>query len=146
MTTQEFRTAFLNAIDSLGQAGTPLDEFAVLTTLAKLCDARKDDIKEDAITQAEEQLRLAQRTSGRFCYEGRTFSLDKKIVFDFVGKPQRYTMPEGVHYRELAKEQAELRTQASSITTLLNAITKNFQVSHSEFEPDTVNKVLKVVE
>jgi len=144
--TQQFRTAFLNAIDELGKAETTLSEFAVLNTIEKLCKNRKDDIKDDAITQAKEQLRLAQRTNGNFCYEGFTFSLSKKATFDFVGKPQKYWMPEGVDYRRKAAEKDSYGNLVKGLTKEMKAIMDAFPLKHPSIEPDITEHILKVVD
>jgi len=146
MKTEQFRTAFLNAIDSLGMAETPLNEYAALSMIEKLCKNRKDDIKDDAIAQAKEQLKLAQRTNGNFCYDGITFSLSKKATFDFVGKPQKYWMPEGVDYRRKAAEKDSYNNLIKGLTKEMKAIMDAFPLKHPNIEPDTTEHVLKVVD
>ena len=123
-----------------------LVQFANLKGIESALKDCLDEIKPEAIELAMEQLALAQRTSGDFAYEGRHFSLSKKDIYDMAGKPQRYTMPEGVQYRDFAKQKADLAKRSSAMTKFMDALVKTFAAQHPGFEPDGTQFVLKVME
>lgn len=123
-----------------------LVQFANLKGIESALKDCLDEIKPQAIELAMEQLALAQRTSGEFVYKDHRFSLSKKDIYDMVGKPQRYTMPEGVQYREYAKQKADLVKHSSSLTKLMDALVKNFAAENPNFKSDGTQYVLKVME
>ena len=67
-------------------------------------------------------------------------------VFDIVGKPQKYTMPEGVEYRKKALEQAEHKKESTKLTRKMKEIMDNFPEDHPNIEPDEVKKTLKCLD
>ena len=123
-----------------------LVQFANLKGIESALKDCLDEIKPEAIKLAKKQLALAQRTSGDFAYEGRHFSLSKKDIYDMAGKPQRYTMPEGVQYRDFAKQKADLAKRSSAMTKFMDALVKTFAAQHPDFKPDDTQFVLKVLE
>ena len=123
-----------------------LVQFANLKGIESALKECLDEIKPEAIKLAKKQLALAQRTSGDFAYEGRHFSLSKKDIYDMAGKPQRYTMPEGVQYRDFAKQKADLAKRSSAMTKFMDALVKTFAAQHPDFKPDDTQFVLKVME
>lgn len=128
------------------QNDNALVQFANLKGIESALKACLDELKPQAIELAMEQLALAQRTSGDFAYEGHRFSLSKKDIYDMAGKPQRYTMPEGVQYRDFAKQKADLAKRSSAITKFMDALVKTFAAQHPDFKPDDTQFVLKVLE
>ena len=123
-----------------------LTETALLKDIENVLKDYQSALKPDAIALAKEQLALAQRTSGDFVYEGHRFSLSQKDIYDMAGKPQRYTMPEGVQYRDFAKQKADLAKRSSAMTKFMDALVKTFAAQHPDFKPDDTQFVLKVME
>ena len=123
-----------------------LVEHAALKQLVKLCENRLEEIRAEAVALAEEDLDKLGRTSGQFTHENLTFSLDKKSVYEFVNKPQKYTMPKGVQYRQLFHEQEELKKQSKALTKEMKTINDNFPVQHPNIEPDSISTVLKFID
>ena len=128
------------------QNDNALVQFANLKNIESALKACLDEIKPQAIEFAKKQLALAQRTSGDFAYKDHKFSLSKKNIYDMAGKPQRYTMPEGVQYRDLANQKADLAKRSSAITRFMDALVKTFAAQHPDFKPDDTQFVLKVME
>ena len=141
-----FHDSILAALDLLSRATDALMETAALKQIVKACETRLEKIKDEAICLAEEELTQLDLSSGRFKHEDLLFELSLTNVYDFAGKPTRYTMEAGVQYRAYAKEQAELKKQAEAKTKLMNALMKNFAASNPAWKPDTVKKVLKCLE
>ena len=142
---QCYKTTMLSGLDLLKEAKDPLVETAALRIIKDACEMRLEAIKDDAILNAEMILSDIGLTSGRFEHEGHRFELSRKPVYEFVEKPQRYTMSEGVEFRQYYNEQKALKEQTSALTKLMNALTKNFAAKHKTFEPDKIQKVLKVL-
>jgi hypothetical protein len=95
---------------------------------------------------AEGKLEELGETSGKFEHEGHHYTLDVTPVFDIVGKPQKYTMPEGVEYRKKAQEQAEHKKESAKLTRKMKEIMDNFPEDHPNIEPDEVKKTLKCLD
>ena len=75
---------------------------------------------------------------GKFLFEGHHFELRRAETFDFAGKPQKYTMPEGVAFRQKTAEQTVLKAKSAAITKALKAIKDAFPTTHPNIEPDSV--------
>ena len=144
--TQQFHVDFLNAVAALTRIETPLDEFAALSQIIKVCEARKEVIKPDAINQAKEELLRCKRESGRFYYEGHTFSLDKKLIFEFTENPRKYRMKECVQYRQLAAEKDANTNRNKGLSKEMKGIMDAFPLNHPTVKPDRTDFTLKLVE
>ena len=142
----QLSNAIQNWLNENLQNDNALVQFANLKGIESALKDCLDEIKPEAIKLAKKQLALAQRTSGDFAYEGRHFSLSKKDIYDMAGKPQRYTMPEGVQYRDFAKQKADLAKRSSAMTKFMDALVKTFASEHPGFKPDDTQFVLKVME
>jgi len=123
-----------------------LVETSILKQLIASCEARVDELETDAKKQAESKLEELGETSGKFEHEGHHYTLDVTPVFDIIGKPQKYTMPEGVEYRKKAAEQAEYKKESAKLTRQMKTIMDNFPEDHPNIEPDEVKKTLKCLD
>ena len=142
----QLSNAIQNWLNENLQNDNALVQFANLKGIESALKACLDEIKPEAIELAMEQLALAQRTSGDFVYKEHRYSLSKKDIYDMAGKPQRYTMPEGVQYRDFAKQKADLAKRSSAMTKFMDALVKTFAAQHPDFKPDDTQFVLKVME
>ena len=142
----ELRAALIAANDINLNGADALVETSVLKQLIESCKARVDELETDAKTLAEGKLEELGETSGKFEHEGHHYTLDVTPVFDIVGKPQKYTMPEAVTYRQKAKEQKALKDQSSVLTKEMKAIYDAFPITHPNITPDEEKKTLKCLD
>jgi hypothetical protein len=98
---------------------------------------------EDAKVRAMEQ---NGEQKGKFLFDGHHFELRRAETFDFVGKPQKYTMPEGVAFRQKTAEQTVLKAQSAAITKVLKAIKDAFPTTHPNIEADSVEYTVVCVD
>ena len=120
---------------------THLSELRELRNQEKAIKARIDIIKDQAVTEAQ-----AFTQGGKFEFLGHNYILERDETFDFVGKPQKYTMPEAVTYRQKTAEQKEYKIKSSAITKALKAIKDAFPVSHPNIEPDQITYTVKCLD
>jgi hypothetical protein len=148
MKTIELRAALIAANDiqlNINSADA-LVESSVLKQLIESCKARIEAIEPEAKKLAEQVLAQNGETSGKFEHEGHHYSLDLTPVYDIVGKPQKYTMPEGVEYRKEAAEQADYKKESAKLTRTMRTIMDNFPKDHPNIEPDEIKQVLKCLD
>ena len=137
----ELRAALIAANDVNLNGADALVETSILKQLIASCEARMDELEREA-----KEMALTHTKSGQFTHEGHTYELQENVTFDFMGKPQKYTMPEGVTFRQKTAEQKSLKSQSSAITKALKAIKDAFPITHPNIEPDEVTYVLKCIE
>ena len=142
----DLRQALIEANDVNINGADVLVETSVLKQLIESCKARVDELELEAKKLAEQKLVEKGETSGKFDHEGHHYTLDVTEVFDIVGKPQKYTMPEGVEYRKKAAEQAEHKKESAKLTRKMKEIMDNFPEDHPNIEPDEVKKTLKCLD
>lgn len=142
----ELRAALIAANDINLNGADALVETSVLKQLIESCKARVDELETDAKTLAEGKLEELGETSGKFEHAGHHYTLDVTPIFDIVGKPQKYTMPEAVTYRQKAKEQKALKDQSSVLTKEMKAIYDAFPITHPNITPDEEKKTLKCLD
>ena len=123
----------------------PLEEYARTKGLIDILSENLKELKKDAIFAASVLLHdeSPARESGRFEYKGYVFELSLEETFDFVKNPNRYTNETGVQYRQLAREQAQLKKSAEAKTKLMKALKDNFAAEHPDWAPDSVTKSIK---
>ena len=83
---------------------------------------------------------------GKFLFDGHHFELRRAETFDFAGKPQKYTMAEGVAFRQKTAEQTVLKAKSAAITKALKAIKDAFPTTHPNIEPDSVEYTVVCVD
>ena len=123
-----------------------LIETRALRQLIESSNARIDELKPAAKALAQQILDELDILKGQFSHEGHTFEAQREETYDFVGKPQKYTMPEGVTFRQKTAEQKSLKSQSSAITKALKAIKDAFPSVHPNIEPDSVDLTIKCID
>ncbi len=142
----ELRAALIAANDVNLNGADALVETSVLKQLIESCKARVDELETDAKTLAEGKLEELGETSGKFEHEGHHYTLDVTAVFDILGKPQKYTMPEGVEYSKKLKEKEEHQKESAKLTRKMKTILDNFPEDHPNIEPDEIKETLKCLD
>lgn len=120
---------------------TALQELRELRNQEKVIKARIDIIKSQAVAEAQ-----AFTDGGKFEFLGHNYILEREDTYDFVGKPQKYTMPEAVTFRQKAAEQKVLKATSSAITKALKAIRDAFPAAHPNIEPDETTYTVKCLD
>ncbi len=123
-----------------------LVETSILKQLIESCKARIEHLEPEAKILAEKTLSELGESSGKFEHQGHHYTLDLALVFDIIGKPQKYTMPEGVEYRRMAAEKAEYQRQAAKLTPKMKTIMDNFPKDHPNIIPDAITRTLKCLD
>ena len=142
----ELRAALIAANDINLNGADALVETSVLKQLIESCKAQVDELESEAKKLAEQKLTEKGGISGKFDHEGHHYTLDVIPVFDIIGKPQKYTMPEGVEYRKKAAEQAEYKKESAKLTRKMKEIMDSFPEDHPNIAPDEVKKTLKCLD
>ena len=123
-----------------------LVETSILKQLIESCKARVEQLEPEAKILAEKTLSELGENSGKFEHQGHHYTLDLALVFDIIGKPQKYTMPEGVEYRRMAVEKAEYQRQAAKLTPKMKTIMDDFPKDHPNIIPDAITRTLKCLD
>ncbi len=123
-----------------------LVETSILKQLIESCKARIEALEPEAKILAEKTLSEMGVTSGKFEHAGHHYTLDLALVFDIIGKPQKYTMPEGVEYRRMAAEKAKYQRQAAKLTPKMKTIMDDFPKDHPNIIPDAITRTLKCLD
>ena len=142
----ELRAALIAANDINLNGADALIESTILKQLIESCKARIEEIEPAAKKLAEGKLAEKGETSGKFDHEGHHYTLDVTLVFDIVGKPQKYTMPEGVEYRKKFNEQAEYKKKSAKLTRKMKEIMDDFPENHPNIKPDEIKQTLKCLD
>ena len=142
----DLRQALIEANNVNINGADALVETSILKQLIESCKARIDELDTAAKILAGGELDELGEKSGKFEHEGHHYTLDVTPVFDIVGKPQKYTMPEGVEYRKKAAEQAEYKKESAKLTRKMKTIMDNFPEDHPNIAPDEVKKTLKCLD
>ena len=144
----EMNQALMEAIKTTEVLGaSALEETRALRQLVASANARIEELDgktvEDAKVCAIEQ---NGEDKGKFLFDGHHYELRRVETFDFVGKPQKYTMPDGVAFRQKTAEQQVLKAQSASITKVLKTLRDNFPLLHPSIAPDSVNYTVVCVD
>jgi len=142
----ELRAALIAANDMNLNCADALVETAILKQLIESCKARIEEVEDKAKALAEAELAEAGALKGKFEHGGHHFTLDREDVYDIIGKPQKYTMPDAVTYRQKAKEQKALKVQSAVLTKEMKAIYDAFPITHQKIEADEVKRTLKCLD
>lgn len=121
-------------------------ELRELRNQEKAIKARIDEISTEAINEAVAILAARGEIKGKFLVEGHHFELRRAETFDFVGKPQKYTMAEGVAFRQKTAEQTVLKAQSAAITKVLKTLRDNFPALHPNITPDSIDYTVVCVD
>ena len=123
-----------------------LKELRELRNQEKAIKARIDEISTEATNEAVAILAEKGLEKGEFEVEGHHFELRRAETFDFVGKPQKYTMAEGVAFRQKTAEQTVLKAQSAAITKVLKTLRDNFPTLHPNINPDNIDYTVVCVD
>lgn len=121
-------------------------ELRELRKQEKAIKARIESISTEAANEAVAILAARGEIKGKFLVEGHHFELRRAETFDFVGKPQKYTMAEGVAFRQKTAEQTVLKAQSAAITKVLKTLRDNFPTLHPNIVPDNIDYTVVCVD
>ena len=144
--------ALMEAIKTTEVLGaSALEETRALRQLVASANARIEELETAAVEDAKRILANLSPVSpegrgGKFLFDGHHFELRRAETFDFAGKPQKYTMPEGVAFRQKTAEQTVLKAKSAAITKALKAIKDAFPTTHPNIEPDSVEYTVVCVD
>lgn len=148
----EMNQALMEAIKTTEVLGaSALEETRALRQLVASANARIEELEVKAVEDAKRILANLSPVSpegrgGKFLFDGHHFELRRAETFDFAGKPQKYTMPEGVAFRQKTAEQTVLKAKSAAITKALKAIKDAFPTTHPNIEPDSVEYTVVCVD
>ena len=138
--------ALISANDVTINKVDALVETSILKQLIESCKARIEALEPEAKILAEKALSEMGLSSGKFEHAGHHYTLDLTFVFNIIGKPQKYTMPEGVEYRRMAVEKAEYQRRAAKLTPKMKTILDDFSADHPNIIPDAITCTLKCLD
>jgi len=121
-------------------------ELRELRNQEKAIKARIESISTEAANEAVAILAARGEIKGKFLVDGHHFELRRAETFDFVGKPQKYTMAEGVAFRQKTAEQTVLKAQSAAITKVLKTLRDNFPALHPNISPDNIDYTVVCVD
>ena len=148
----EMNQALMEAIKATEVLGaSALEETRALRQLVASANARIEELETAAVEDAKRILTNLSPVSpegrgGKFLFDGHHFELRRAETFDFAGKPQKYTMAEGVAFRQKTAEQTVLKAKSAAITKALKAIKDAFPTTHPNIEPDSVEYTVVCVD
>ncbi len=144
----EMNQALMEAIKTTEVLGaSALEETRTLRQLVASANARIEELEVKAVEDAKAcAIEQNGEEKGKFLVDGHHYELRRAETFDFVGKPQKYTMPEGVAFRQKTAEQQVLKAQSASITKVLKTLRDNFPTLHPNIAPDEVTFTLVCVD
>ncbi len=143
----DLRQALIEANNVNLNGASALEETRALRQLVASANARIEELETAALEDAK-QFAIEQNgeEKGKFLLNDHHFELRRAETFDFVGKPQKYTMAEGVAFRQKTAEQTVLKAQSASITKILKTLRDNFPTLHPNIAPDSVEYTLVCVD
>ena len=142
----ELRAALIAANDINLNGADALVETSILKQLIESCKTRINDLDPEAKKLARKELKKLKSRSGKFEHEGHHYTLDIDDIYDIIGKPQKYTMPEAVLYRQKAREQQACKDKSAGLTKDMRNILDKFPSEHPNIEPDEVKTTLKCLD
>ena len=146
MKSIELRAALIAANEINLDGADALVETTILKQLIESCKTRINDLDPEAKKLARKELKKLKSRSGKFEHEGHHYTLDIDDIYDIIGKPQKYTMPEAVTYRQKAREQQACKDQSANLTKDMRNILDKFPSEHPNIEPDEVKTTLKCLD
>ena len=144
----EMNQALMEAIKTTEVLGAnALEETRALRQLVASATARIEELEGKSVEDAK-VLAIEQNgeDKGKFLMDGHHFELRRAETNDFIGKPQKYTMAEGVAFRQKTAEQQILKAKSSAITKALKAIKDAFPLAHPNIDPDSVEYTVVCVD
>ena len=142
----ELRQALIEANEINLNGADVLVETSILKQLIESCKTRISDLDPEAKKLARKELKKLKARSGKFEHNGHHYTLDVDEIYDLIGKPQKYTMPEAVTYRQKAREQQEYKEKSAGLTKDMRNILEKFPSEHPNIEPDSTKQTLKCLD
>ena len=144
----EMNQALMEAIKTTEVLGaSALEETRALRQLVASANARIEELETAAVEDAKGcAMEQNGEEKGKFLVDGHHFELRRAETFDFIGKPQKYTMAEGVAFRQKSAEQTVLKAKSATITKALKAIKDAFPETHPNIEADSVEYTVVCVD
>ena len=141
MKSIELNQALMEAIQTTEVLGSSaLEETRALRQLIASANTRIEELETAAVEDAKVcALEQNGEDKGKFLFDNHHYELRKTETYDFVGKPQKYTMAEGVTFRQKTAEQQVLKAKSSVLTKALKAIRDAFPLAHPTIEPDSID-------
>ena len=132
--------ALMEAIKTTEVLGaSALEETRALRQLIASANTRIEELETAAVEDAKVcAIEHNGEEKGKFLVDGHHFELRRAETFDFIGKPQKYTMAEGVAFRQKSAEQTVLKAKSATITKVLKTLRENFPTLHPNIEADSV--------
>ncbi len=144
----EMNQALMEAIKTTEVLGaSALEESRALKQLVASANARIEELDGKAVEDAKVcAIEQNGEDKGKFLFDGHHYELRKAETYDFIGKPQKYTMAEGVVFRQKTAEQQVLKAKSAAITKVQKAIKDAFPMTHPNIEPDSVEYTVVCVD
>ena len=142
----ELRAALIAANEININGADALVETSILKQLIESCKTRIEELDPEAKLLAEQELAKIGARSGKFEHSGHHYTMDVDDIYDLIGKPQKYTMPEAVTYRQKAREQQACKDQSASLTKDMRNILEKFPSEHPNIGPDSIKQTLKCLD
>ena len=144
----EMNQALMEAIKTTEVLGAgALEETRALRQLVESAKARIEELEGKAVGDAKVcAIEQNGEEKGKFLVDGHHFELRRAETFDFVGKPKKYTMAEGVAFRQKSAEQTVLKAKSATITKVLKTLRDNFPTLHPNIEADSVEYTVVCVD
>ena len=123
------------------------DALAVIAGIAiiqKAADFLREEYIQEATDIARGELNKEKKTSGSFARNGITYSVSKSVVYDFVGKPQKYHDEDSTAYRKNYAEREAYKKAATACTEVMNGCKAKFISNHPNIEPERTEFTLNV--
>ena len=120
---------------------TYLSELRKLRNTIKACEARIDEISDQA---TEEAIALAPN-GGEFIADGHRFQLQKTEVID-MSNYNRYKGEDAVRWRQKKAAQDQSKKYSSALTKEMKGIVEAFVAQHPDWEPDEVKLTVKCLD
>ena len=120
---------------------TYLSELRELRNTIKACEARIDEISD----QATEEAAALAPNGGEFIAEGHRFQLQKTDVID-MSNYSRYKGEDAVRWRQKKAAQDQSKKYSSALTKEMKGIVEAFVAQHPDWEPDEVKLTVKVID
>ena len=144
----EMNQALMEAIKTTEVLGaSALEETRALRQLIASANTRIEELQTAAVEDAKAcAIEQNGEEKGKFLLNDHHFELRRAETFDFVGKPQKYTMAEGVAFRQKTAEQQVLKAKSAAITKVLKTLRDNFPTLHPNIEADSVDYTVVCVD
>ena len=144
----EMNQALMEAIQTTEVLGaSALEESRALKQLMASANARIEALDGKAVEDAKVcAIEQNGEDKGKFLFDGHHYELRKAETYDFIGKPQKYTMADGVAFRQKTAEQQVLKAKSAAITKVLKTLRENFPTLHPNIAADSVEYTVVCVD